>query len=78
MIIFVFFRRPQNTSVFGKTLQTRLDCEYVNAKKIVNFFKYFEICFWVEGAYALGSRIKFSSDVMAPGSICFLYFQIHI
>jgi hypothetical protein len=32
MTIFVFLHRSQNVSVFGKTLQTRLDCEYVNAK----------------------------------------------
>jgi hypothetical protein len=38
IIIFVFLQRPQNISVFSKTLQTYLDCEYVNAKKLVNFF----------------------------------------
>jgi hypothetical protein len=38
MTIFVFLYKSQNVSVFGKTLQTRLDCEYVNAKILVNFF----------------------------------------
>jgi hypothetical protein len=36
--IFIFLHRPQNVLVFGETLQTCLDCEFVNAKILVNFF----------------------------------------
>jgi hypothetical protein len=38
MIIFVILHRQQNILVFGKTLQTRLYCEYVNVKILVKFF----------------------------------------
>jgi hypothetical protein len=38
----------------------RLDCEYVNAKKNCQyFFDNSKYVFWVEGAYAAGSRIEF-------------------
>jgi hypothetical protein len=46
MTIFVFLYRPQNILVFGKTLQTRLDCEDVNAKFLVNFFLIFRNIFF--------------------------------
>jgi hypothetical protein len=40
MPIFDFLHRPQNVSVFGETLQTRLDCEYVNANFLSNFLTF--------------------------------------
>jgi hypothetical protein len=40
MTIFVFSHRPQNVSVFGGTLQSCLDDEYVNAKILVNFLTF--------------------------------------
>jgi hypothetical protein len=39
--IFIFLHRPQNVSIFGKTLQTRLDYEYKNAKNLINFILMF-------------------------------------
>jgi hypothetical protein len=36
-----------------------LDCGYVNAKVLINFFDISKYVFWVEGAYAPRSRIKF-------------------
>jgi hypothetical protein len=50
MIIFVFLHIPQNVSVFGETLQTRLDCEYINAKLLVDFYLTIQNnFFWLEG-----------------------------
>jgi hypothetical protein len=37
-IFFLFLHRPEKVSVFRKTLQTHLDCGYVNAKKIYHIF----------------------------------------
>jgi hypothetical protein len=45
MTIFVFLHRAQKVSIVGETLQTHLDCEYVNAKFSVIFFYHFKICF---------------------------------
>jgi hypothetical protein len=55
MIIFIFLHRPQNVSVFNEILQTRSDCEYVNAIFWLNSFNISKYVFWVEGAYAPGS-----------------------
>jgi hypothetical protein len=52
MTIFVFLYRPQNVSV-------KRAYEYVNAKKL-EFFLNISKYFFIEEAYALGSRIKFS------------------
>jgi hypothetical protein len=59
LTILVFLHRPQNVSIFGETLQTRLDCEYVNAKFLVNFFDISKYVSWVEGAYVPRSQIEF-------------------
>jgi hypothetical protein len=51
--IFVFLHRPQNISIFGETLQTRLDCEYVNEKKLVNFFLHSKLYFLDRGSVCI-------------------------
>jgi hypothetical protein len=38
MTNFVFLHRPQKVSVYDETLQTHLDCAYVNAEFFVIFF----------------------------------------
>jgi hypothetical protein len=38
MTILSFLHIPQKVSVFDKTLQTHLDCIYVNTKYLIKFF----------------------------------------
>jgi hypothetical protein len=87
MIFFSFLYIPQNVSVFGETLQTHLDCEYVNANFLVCFLNISKYVLLVEGAYAPGSRIKLPKVILvhscrnSPSMSClrlFIYGTTHM
>jgi hypothetical protein len=53
MIMFIFFTWTKKVSVFGETLQMYLDCGYLNAKNLVNFFLHSKICFLDRGSICI-------------------------
>jgi hypothetical protein len=59
MTFFIFYIDHKMYWFLTKTLQTSLDCEYVNTKKYYLFFNILKNVFWIEGAYAHESQIEF-------------------